>query len=171
MKKHDGSIRVNSKVGKGTTVEVLFPITKETAQIEKGVPKDLARGTERILFVDDETSLVKMVTQMLERQGYKVEGKTSSKEALKLFREGPDNFDLIITDMAMPEMPGDRLTQELIKIRTTIPVIICTGHSDRMDEEKALKSGIAAYAMKPLVKADLVNTVRRVLDKSKGSNQ
>ena len=171
VKKHDGAIRVNSKVGKCTTVEVLFPITKETAQIEKEVSKDSPRGTERILFVDDEASLVKMVTQMLERQGYEVVGKTSSTEALKLFQEKSDKFDLVISDMAMPELPGDRLAQELIRIRPTIPVIICTGHSDRMDEGKALKSGIAAYAMKPLVKADLVNTVRRVLDKSKGSNQ
>ncbi len=171
VKKHDGAIRVNSKVGKGTTVEVLFPVTKETAQIEKEVSKDLPRGTERILFVDDEASLVKMVTQMLERQGYEVVGKTSSTEALKLFQEEPEKFDLVITDMAMPEMPGDRLAQELIKIRPTIPVIICTGHSDRMDEGKAMKSGIAAYAMKPLVKTDLVNTVRRVLDKSKGSTR
>ena len=63
---------------------------------------------------------------------------------------------------------GYARSEELIKIRPTIPVIICTGHSDRMDEGKAMKSGIAAYTMKPLVKTDLVNTVRRVLDKSKG---
>ena len=169
VKKHDGAIRLNSKVGKCTTVEVLFPITKETAQIEKEVSKDLPRGPERILFVDDEASIVKMVTQMLERQGYQVVGKTSSTEALKLFQEESDKFDLAITDMAMPGMPGDRLSEELIRIRPTIPVIICTGHSDRMDEGKALKSGIAAYAMKPLVKTDLMNTVRRILDKSKGS--
>ena len=160
VKKHDGAIRVNSKVGKGTTVEVLFPVTKETAQIEKDVSKDLARGTERILFVDDEASLVKMVTQMLERQGYEVVGKTSSNEALKLFQAEANKFALVITDIAMPEMPGDRLAQELIRIRPTIPIIICTGHSDRMDEGKAMKLGIAAYVMKPLVKTDLVNTVR-----------
>ena len=171
VKKHDGAIRVNSKVGKGTTVEVLFPITKETAQIEKAVSKDLPRGTERILFVDDEASLVKLVTQMLERQGYEVVGKTSSTEALKLFQEEPDKFDLVITDMAMPEMPGDRLAQELKRIRSTVPIIICTGYSDRMDEGKAMKSGIAAYTRKPLVKTDLVNTVRRVLDESKCSAQ
>ena len=170
VKKHDGTIEVNSKVGKGTTVEVLFPVTKETAQIEKKVSKDLPRGTERILFVDDEASLVKMVTQMLERQGYEVVGKTSSKEALQLFQEETEKFDLVITDMAMPDMTGDRLAQELIKIRPTIPIIICTGHSDRMDEGKAMKSGIAAYTMKPLAKTDLVNTVRKVLGKSKGSN-
>ena len=171
VKKHDGAIRVNSKVGKGTTFEVLFPITKETTQIEKEVSNDLPRGTERILFVDDEASLVKLVMQMLERQGYEVMGKTSPTEALKLFQEGPEKFDLVITDMAMPDMPGDRLAQELIKVRPTIPVIVCTGHSDRMDEGKALRSGIAAYTMKPLMKTDMVTTVRRVLDKSKDSTQ
>ena len=168
VKKHDGVISASSKVGKGTKVKVLFPVTKDTAQIEKEVSKDLPRGTGRILFVDDEASLVKMVTQILERQGYEVFGKTSSTEALKLFQEESEKFDLVITDMAMPKMPGDRLAQEIIKIRPATPVIICTGHSDRMDEEKAMKSGIAAYTMKPLVKTDLVNTVRRVLDKSKG---
>ena len=171
VKKHNGAIRVNSKVDKGTTVEVLFPVTKETAQIEKEVSKDLPRGTERILFVDDEASLVKMVTQMLERQGYEVVGKTSSTEALKLFEEESEKFGLVITDMAMPDMTGDRLAKELIKIRPAIPVIICTGYSDRMGEEKDMESGIAAYTMKPLLKTDLVKTVRRVLDKSKGSTR
>jgi DNA-binding NtrC family response regulator len=72
--------------------------------------------------------------------------------------------------MAMPEMPGDRLAKELIRIRPTICVIVCTGHSDRMDENKARKLGIAAYAMKPLTKIGLVNTVRKVLDETKNSS-
>ena len=169
VKKHEGAISVSSKAGKGTTVEVLFPVTNETAQIDKEISKDLPRGTERILFVDDEASLVKMVTQMLNRQGYGVVGKTSSNEALQLFQEESEKFDLVITDMAMPGMTGDRLAQELIKIRPNIPVIICTGHSDSMDEGKAKKSGIAAYAMKPLEKTDLVDAVRKVLDAAKGS--
>ncbi len=169
VKKHDGAISMNSKVSKGTTVEVLFPVTKETAQIEKEVSKNLPSGTERILIVDDEPSLVKLVKQMLERQGYEVVGKTSSIEALKLFHEEPDKYDLVITDMAMPDMTGDQLAQGLIRIRPTIPVIVCTGYSDRMDEGKAMKSGIAAYARKPLVKTDLLNTVRRVLDEVKGT--
>ena len=127
----------------------------------------MPRGTERILFVDDEASLVKLVTQMLERQGYEVLGKTSPTEALKLFQEESDKFDLVITDMTMPELPGDRLVHEIIKIRPTIPVILCTGHSDRMDEGKAMESGIAAYVMKPLVKKDLAVTVRKVLDEAR----
>lgn len=81
-----------------------------------------------------------------------------------MFQEEPEKFDLIITDIAMPEMPGDRLAQELINIRPTIPVIICTGHSNRMDEGKAMKSGIAAYVIKPLMKKDLAITVRKALD-------
>ena len=117
VKKHDGAIRINSTVGKGTSVEVLPPITKKTAQIETDASEDLPRGSERILFVDDEASLVKMSSQMLELQGYEVEGKTSSHEALKLFQEESDKFDLVITDMAMPEMTGDRLAQKLLKIQ------------------------------------------------------
>jgi len=169
VKKHDGAIKVMSKVGIGTTVEILFPATEEIAEIVEEESNDLPRGTERILFVDDEASLVKMAKQMLERQGYDVVGKTSSTEALKLFQEESDRFDLIITDIAMPDMPGDRLAKELIKVRPDLPIILCTGHSERMDEEKAQAFGIKVYILKPLVKADLFKTVRKVLDEAKGS--
>ena len=164
VKKHEGAIKLASQVDKGTTVEVLFPVTQKPASIEEPAPAELPPGTEQILFVDDEASIVKMVTQMLERQGYQVVGQTSSVAALKLFQKEPDRFDLVITDMAMPEMPGDRLAKELLKIRPAIPVVVCTGHSDRMDEDKAIKLGIAAYAMKPLVKKDLLGMVRKVLE-------
>ena len=119
----------------------MFPVTKETAQIEKEASKILPRGTERILFVDDEASLVKMVTQMLQQQGYEVMGKTSSTEVLKLFQEESDKFDLVITDMTMPHMTGDKLAAELIKIRGDIPVILCTGYSNKMSKRWLPKSG------------------------------
>ncbi|MFO7560835.1 MAG: PAS domain S-box protein [Desulfobacterales bacterium] len=169
VKQHDGAIKVMSGAGKGTTAEVLFPVIEVQAETEVEESDDLPSGTERILFVDDEASLVKITKQLLERQGYEVVGKTNSAEALKLFQEEPDKFDLIITDMAMPEMPGDRLAQELIKIRSNIPIILCTGHSGRFDEEKAKELGIKAYTLKPLVKASLFKTVRKVLDEAKGS--
>jgi PAS domain S-box-containing protein len=171
VKKHDGAIKVTSKAGKGTKVEVLFPVTLEQPDIIEQEPNDQPTGTERILFVDDEPSMVKLVTRILELQGYEVVGKTSSIEALKLFQEEPGNFDLVITDMAMPEIPGDRLALSLIKIRQTIPIIVCTGHSDRLDENRAKKLGIKAYTMKPFVKRDLFKTIRKVLDEAKRSAQ
>ncbi|MDA3894989.1 MAG: response regulator [Desulfobacteraceae bacterium] len=167
VKKYDGAIGIRSEIGKGTTVEVLFPLTKEQVEIKTEASDALPAGTERILCVDDEASLVKLLKQILERQGFEVVGETSSKRALKLFKDEPDKFDLIITDMAMPEMPGDRLVRELIKIKPNIPIIVCTGFSDRMNEEKAIDLGISAYAAKPVGKSDLLEMVRKVLNEAK----
>jgi len=167
VKKQDGAIKFTSEVGKGTTAEILFPVTKVQAETKMEESDDLSSGTERILFVDDEASLVKIAKQMLERQGYEVVGKTSSTEALKLFQEESDKFDLIITDMAMPHMPGDRLTQEVIKISPKIPIILCTGHSDRIDQDSAKDLGISAYVTKPFDKRGLSKLVREVLDRTK----
>jgi len=172
VKKHDGAIKVSSEIGKGTVVEVLFPLIKEAVEPEsKEESADLPGGTECILFVDDEESLVKAVELMMERSGYEVVTKTNPMEALALFETEPDRFDLIITDMAMPHLTGDRLAQELMKIRKDIPVILCTGHSARIDEDKAKELGLAAYIMKPLVMKEFANTVRKVLDKAKDSAQ
>lgn len=123
------------------------------------------------MFVDDEASIVKMAKQMLERYGYTVIGKTSSTDALKLFQEEPGRFDLVISDMSMPQMGGDHLAVELFKVRSNIPIILCTGHSDRMDEQKAKNIGISAYTMKPLTKNNLLRTVKKVLDDAKFENQ
>jgi len=101
---------------------------------------------------------------MLERLGYEVTTRTSSIEALELFRAKPDQFDLVITDMTMPQMTGDKLSRELMQIRPDIPVIICTGFSERISDEKAKGMGIKAFVMKPIVIRDLANTVRRILD-------
>lgn len=171
VKKHDGAIQFVSEVGKGTTAEVLFPTTEEQPEIQTFEPEDLPGGNERIMIVDDEESLVAMVSEMLERKGYEVVGKTSSFEALTLFRKEYDAFDLIITDMAMPEMTGERLTQELLMIRPDIPVILCTGYSERISEEKAKEIGITAYTMKPLRQSVLLKTVREVLDEAKSRIQ
>ena len=158
---------ISSEVGKGTVVEVLFPLTEAEAKVEAEKPQKMATGTERILFVDDEESIVKMIGEMLERLGYQVITKTDPTEALRLFKDDPKQFDLVITDMAMPQMAGDRLAQELMKIRKDVPVILCTGHSDRIDEESAKKMGLSAYVMKPLVMMDFANTIRKVLDDQK----
>ena len=167
VKKHDGAIKFTSAVGKGTTAEVLFPVTKEKAETETKKNKASFTGTERILVVDDEASIVKMVRRTLEKQGYQVVGKTSSPEALRLFQTDSDQFDLVITDTAMPDISGDRLAKELIKIRADIAVILCTGHSDRIDEDKAKDLGISAYTTKPLDMGRFTKMVREILDKTR----
>ena len=164
VKKHDGAIDLESETGKGTKVEILLPRIQGALEDELLAPEGLPTGSERILVVDDEPSIVKMVKRILGQLGYSVEGMTSSVEALKLFRMGPEQFDLVITDMAMPELSGDRLSHEILKVRPDIPIILCTGHSDQIDEVRAGELGIMAYRSKPLEKRELAETVREILD-------
>ncbi len=164
VKNHDGIINVKNELEKGTVVEVLLPITEAKNEPEVMEPDDLPTGNEKILFVDDEESLLKMGHLMLIYLGYQVETNTNPDEALELFRSKPDNFDLVITDMTMPQMTGDKLAKELMEIRPYIPVIISTGFSEKIDEHKAKEMGIHAFTMKPLVMRDLAVTVRKVLD-------
>jgi CheY-like chemotaxis protein len=145
---------------------VLFPQIEVRTEAEVQTAGVLPTGTERILVVDDEVSLVELTSLMLERLAYTVVGTTSSTEALKLFQTQPDRFDLVITDMAMPEMAGDMLARELLNLRPDIPIILCTGHSDRIDAERAAKIGIAGYYMKPLEMKTLAKEVRKVLDEA-----
>jgi len=105
--------------------------------------------------VDDEAPIAKIGSQALERLGYTVSIRTSSREALALFRTKPNDFDLVITDMTMPNMTGDSLAIELMKIRPDIPVILCTGYSKNISEESVSEIGIKAFIYKPIVKADL----------------
>jgi len=120
------------------------------------------------LIVDDEASITKMIGQALSRLGYAVTTRTSSLEALELFRSKPDGFDLVVTDMTMPNLTGDKFAVELMKIRRNVPVILCTGYSKKITDGNASEFGIKAFAYKPIIKANLAKTVRRVLDEAKG---
>ena len=133
--------------------------------------ENLQTGTERVLLVDDEHPIVQIERRILERLGYKVTSHVSSIEALETFRSNPDAFDLVITDMTMPGMTGDVLAQKLIKIRRDIPIIICTGFSERINQKKALSMGIKCFLMKPVILSEMAKTVRKVLDESKSSDQ
>jgi PAS domain S-box-containing protein len=164
VKSHNGIIKANSKPGKGSTVHVYLPIFDKEDNSEKETRKPLPSGKERILFIDDEPSLTDLGKQMLIKLGYEVVTRSNGVEALELFRTKPDLFDLVITDMTMPNMTGDRLGKELMKIRPDIPIILCTGYSDRLSEENAKQLGIGAFARKPLIMQDLANMVRKVLD-------
>ena len=160
-----GSISVESEVGKGTTFDVFFPLLeRETHVDEKESETPVRSGNERILMVDDETPIVKLGKQILEKLGYRVETHTGSPEALKRFSQAPDGFDLLITDMAMPNMSGEQLAAEIRKIRPDFPVIICSGFSEIMDEERAEAMGFQGFLLKPLGRDVLARTVRAVLD-------
>jgi CheY-like chemotaxis protein len=115
--------------------------------------------------VDDEELLVEMAERMLDRLGYKVLGKTDSVDALRTFAKDPAAFDLVITDQTMPQMTGAVLAQKLKEIRPDIPLILCTGYSETISQEKAESMGIDGFVMKPLSRNELGETIRRVLDK------
>jgi PAS domain S-box-containing protein len=164
VKNHSGAISVDSKFGKGTTLSILFPAAGEEAVIETEPDEKLSTGNERILFVDDEESMAEIGRRRLERLGYQVESKTNSIEALELFRADPDQFDLVITDMTMPHITGDKLVKEVLKIRPGMPTILCTGFSEKINEEKAKEIGVREYIEKPFNRGKLSRLVRKVLD-------
>ncbi len=164
---HNGIIIVESEPEKETTFNIFFPITEREPIPEIQIDEDLPTVKERILFIDDEQSMVDAGQYRLERLGYQVETKTNPVEALKLFRANPDQFDLVITDMTMPQMTGDHLVEEILKIRPDLPTIICTGFSENIDEEKAKEIGIRQYIEKPFSRSDLAKVVRKALNKTK----
>ena len=162
----NGYIQVYSEPGKGTQFNVYFQVEKALDQANTFIhdPEFLQTGTERILLVDDEKDIVTMEKLMLERLGYKITSLTDSSKALEMFRDHVDEFDLVITDMAMPKMSGDTLAAELIKIRPDIPIMLCTGFSETLTEAKATSLGIKGFLLKPIIMVDLARKIRQVLD-------
>ena len=165
VKLMNGDIQVQSEPGKGAEFQVYLPVVgniseKQGSQATEPIPG----GCEKVLLVDDEETIIAMERQVLERLGYQVTSWTSSIEALEAFKAGPDKFDMVITDMSMPKMSGDKLAVELIKIRPDIPVLLCTGYSESMTEEKIKNIGIKGLLLKPIVIKDLAKKIREVLD-------
>lgn len=165
-----GTIKVESEIGKGSTFIVYIPVAKVEGLEETDLPKEMEmsesvpHGVEQILFVDDEKEMIDMGTQMLRHLGYKVVAKKSSLEALELFRQEPQRFDLVITDMTMPDLTGDRLARQLMNVRLDIPIILCTGNNELISKEKAESIGINAFLMKPIDMHKMAKTIRMVLD-------
>jgi len=166
VKKYEGAIKVESELGKGTTFHIYLPKVDIAAPIKAEQPKALMEGSERILFVDDEKMLVDIGQQTLKRLGYEVVSRTSPIEALELFKAKPNYFDLVITDKTMPGMTGDVLAKELLRIRPNLPVILCTGYSQTIDQERAKQLGISALVMKPILINEIAAAVRKALSKA-----
>jgi CheY-like chemotaxis protein len=163
VKKYDGAIRVESELGKGTTFHIYLPRTEITALTDTEQPKPLIGGSERILFVDDEKMLVDIGQQALQKLGYDVVSRTSPLEALELFKARPNHIDLVITDQTMPGMTGDLLARELMRIRPNLPVIICTGYSQTINQQRANQIGIKGFVMKPILLNEIAGAIRKAL--------
>ncbi len=168
VKSCGGGIDIQSDLGRGTTVTIYLPrlTVKEQFEEENQEDADLT-GDEKILLVDDEAMLVKMAKNYFQQLGYQMTATTSSPEALRLFQEHPKGFDLVITDLTMPQMNGADLSREVLKIRPELPIILCTGYSNSSTMDEARKLNIREFITKPLLLKDLGLRVRRILDVSK----
>ena len=162
---HHGHISVFSKEGQGTTFSILIPIIVDVIHKQEKEERDIPRGNERILLVEDDAYLAEAEKKMLEELGYKVTALTSSLEAFEIFQKLPDRFDIIIADYAMPKMTGLQMIRRIRSISPDIPVIICTGYSKVVQQQKIASLGIGEIIMKPIELGYIANSIRRLLEK------
>ncbi len=130
------------------------------------VDDTLQRGSERILLVDDESNVMEMATRILERLGYKVTSQTDSASALEIFWSNPDEFDLLITDYTMPKLTGLDFAREARRIRPDMPILLCTGFSEKITSERMKELGMGLL-MKPYGMREISEEVRKILDERK----
>ena len=163
LKAHGGAVHVDSELGEGSSFHLYFPICKGRAGDAVVPLAGLDRGTERILFVDDEPDLAELGKAMLERLGYTVTAVTDSEAALALFSAAPADYDLVVTDLTMPKMTGVSFARNVKEVAPELPVIICTGYSDGVSAGAVSDAGIDCLLMKPLEIRELSASIRTAL--------
>ena len=169
VKNYGGVISCRSQPGKGSIFDIYLPVIEHPEPPENTPEYPSPLGNEHILVVDDEEALVKMTKSRLELLGYKVTTRTNSLEALAAFLAQPYAYDLVITDQTMPGITGSDLAGRMLQIRPEMPIILCTGYSSLISEEKAMAMGIKGFALKPLAKNDIAALIRKVLRKGESS--
>ena len=167
VKGHNGEIMVKSEVGKGSLVEIFFPILPEGVPVDESLVPGATQGKGRILFVDDEPDIVAISRDRLEKSGYDVVAVTNVLDALEAIRNSKDLFDLVITDYAMPRMTGVELAQEIRRMGFNMPIILCTGNNEQIALEKVRGSGITELAAKPLNKKEFSHIVQKTINRTK----
>ena len=167
VKRHEGALAIRSEPGKGSTFSIFIPRLDAQPEATRQVDGPLQRGSERILLVDDEPAVMEMGTRLLERLGYKVTSQTDSVKALEIFRSNPDEFDLVMTDYTMPKLTGLDLAREVLRIRPDMPIMLCTGFSEKITTDSVKGLGMKLL-MKPYGMSQISEAVRKILDAQKG---
>lgn len=166
-----GSIKVESEEGKGTTFKVYIPVASATTPIEQIVSQgELTRGDGNILLVDDDTQVLEVTGELLKSLGYNVVGTASPTDALEIFTKRPEAFDLVVTDLTMPELTGLELSEKITAMRQNIPIILISGYSDKVGRDDARAAGILDYCMKPISIRKLADIVGAVLGSSRADD-
>ena len=166
VKNHNGAITVESSLGKGTRFTVYLPLFAEQEAQPQAASVELRGGSGKVLLVDDEQAIVDVDRQLLTQLGYTVTGLTDPCQALEIFRSNPSSFDVIITDYTMPRLAGDALIREIHTIRQDVPIILCTGYSDKISRDDVIAMGAQGLAFKPLSQATYAEVVSKVMGKA-----
>ena len=167
VKLHEGAVTVHSEEGQGTTFNIFLPVcipTVEDGEGRKSVAPMPRGNGECILVVDDEESIVQMIEITLSHLGYNIEAFTSSVKALKAFEHNPNQFQCVITDQTMPTLTGANLARRILALRPDFPVILCSGFSESVNDEKAHEIGIQEFIMKPMTSRVLADAVQRAIN-------
>ncbi len=166
VRDHHGALDVSSRRGEGTRVSVYLPLHEGSAteSVEPAAGAEVHGRGERVLFVDDEEAIGNVCGSLLSRGGYQVAVFKSPVEALARFSCAPDDFDIVITDLAMPRMSGEKLAQEVLALRPDIPVLMITGNSAGLTRQRLRDLGVSDLLQKPMTRQALTTAVRRALD-------
>jgi len=169
VQSHGGAITVYSELGKGTVFHLYFPaVEKTTAAVADAVTTEAPRKSgQHVLYVDDESTIVTLITLTLKRLGYRVTGCTDPVQALEAFTAEPDSFDIVITDLSMPGMSGPELARRLLAIQSDVPIILTSGYMSDADMANARDIGIQGFVAKPTNLENLDKKIQELLDNSR----